>query len=887
MIYLLNDRLIHIQWSIFKGTSQVREDFSRALVKVFLIGPDEKYLLNATAQNGTLAMDVPQGLPEGAYSIECIYVKNYENLLPVRGTLTPSGEPVCHRFPWSHPHNPHSIHPHDHRSNDRCLMRSRMDYVFALTSVPSETDGVSSDGEATLRFKSSVASYGYDGLSAYEIAVMRGDFNGSEGEWLDWMASGKIEIDNALSETSENPVENRVMTKEFNKKQNSLVSGKNIKTVNGQSILGEGNISITGEGTAITVENEFGQSTENPGSQKLITQVNESIKTVSNSVNAIADDEDLVLVESENQEEKINKKLKFANKAYNASAFSGMGRAYLRKNITSGKNVLTQAMMNKANTRYVIQYDYDLNGETITVPERCTLDFQGGSLKNGTVSGNNTRISGDKSFFPSTLSFAGTFILPTVYVDWFIPERNYGDYVDEYINKAFDMARLIGASVTFGNKLSQGYFIKSVIEASGVQVYGNNSTLISTNSSIFKFSGGCRISDINLSFYPYQGQTGATDKKVYAISLGEGGAESYDSNISNVSIDGFFYGVVVNKVWNLRMSNIIIRRTRIGIQAYGKSVNNSIVNANIDCQGSGSRCVKFNDEGEHVNDISEGWVIANSVFTSAEIGIEANNMSHVFLSNCIVDLCSGRCMRFTRNCINIKLENNYFACLDSGSYIIEFTGQNVLNDGDDGIMIRGNTIKSYYSSGACSGIIFSDGKYESIVIDSNTITSLNGGMGIYLNNADIDNLNITNDRMKLCKSYYVNNASTVKNLYILNTDNIDNYTYAKIKAGNVSIINVLSSPPSSGTHKQGDIAVRTTVPVNGIYAWVCTTGGTPGSWFPLGTVEQYAGLRKQGTTTERPNMNEWYKGACYFDTTLNKPIWWTGTKWVDSSGNAV
>lgn len=191
MIYLLNDRLIHIQWSIFKGTSQVREDFSRALVKVFLIGPDEKYLLDATAQNGTLAMDVPQGLPEGAYSIECIYVKNYENLLPVRGTLTPSGEPVCHRFPWSHPHNPHFIHPHDHRSNDRCLMRSRMDYVFALTSVPSEADGVSSDGEATLRFKSSVASYGYDGLSAYEIAVMRGDFNGSEGEWLEYIYGEK------------------------------------------------------------------------------------------------------------------------------------------------------------------------------------------------------------------------------------------------------------------------------------------------------------------------------------------------------------------------------------------------------------------------------------------------------------------------------------------------------------------------------------------------------------------------------------------------------------------------------------------------------------------------------------------------------------------------
>lgn len=187
MIYILNDRLIHIEWSIFKGTSQVHEDFSRALVKVFLIGPNEKYLLQATAEGGKLLADVPQGLPEGAYSIEAIYVKNYGNLLPAMGTLTPSTTPGCHRFPLHPVRDHHFIHPHDHRSNDRCLMRSRMDYVFALTSLPTEEEGVPSSGEITLRFKSSVASYGYDGLSAYEIAVMRGDFNGSEGEWLEYI----------------------------------------------------------------------------------------------------------------------------------------------------------------------------------------------------------------------------------------------------------------------------------------------------------------------------------------------------------------------------------------------------------------------------------------------------------------------------------------------------------------------------------------------------------------------------------------------------------------------------------------------------------------------------------------------------------------------------
>ncbi|WP_300877903.1 hypothetical protein, partial [uncultured Bacteroides sp.] len=196
MLYILNDRLIHIEWSIFKGTSHVPEDFSRALVKVFLVGPNEKYLLNATAERGKLLADIPQNLPEGAYSIETIYSKNYGNLFPTNTTFTPSNATVCHRFPLQPVNDRHFIHLNDHRSNDRCLMRSRMDYVFAITSFPTEEEGVPSNGEITLQFKSSVASYGYDGLSSYEIAVMRGDFNGTEGEWLNHVAG---EATNAAS----------------------------------------------------------------------------------------------------------------------------------------------------------------------------------------------------------------------------------------------------------------------------------------------------------------------------------------------------------------------------------------------------------------------------------------------------------------------------------------------------------------------------------------------------------------------------------------------------------------------------------------------------------------------------------------------------------------
>ena len=51
-------------------------------------------------------------------------------------------------------------------------------------------------------------------------------------------------VDSALSTTSENPVQNKVVTNALNGKQDTLVSGTNIRTVGGNSLLGSGNIEL-------------------------------------------------------------------------------------------------------------------------------------------------------------------------------------------------------------------------------------------------------------------------------------------------------------------------------------------------------------------------------------------------------------------------------------------------------------------------------------------------------------------------------------------------------------------------------------------------------------------------------------------------------------------
>jgi hypothetical protein len=41
-----------------------------------------------------------------------------------------------------------------------------------------------------------------------------------------------------------------------------------------------------------------------------------------------------------------------------------------------------------------------------------------------------------------------------------------------------------------------------------------------------------------------------------------------------------------------------------------------------------------------------------------------------------------------------------------------------------------------------------------------------------------------------------------------------------------------------------------------------------------------------GATTDRPTTNL-VIGDYYFDTTLNLPIWYDGTDWIDAAGNVV
>lgn len=87
---------------------------------------------------------------------------------------------------------------------------------------------------------------------------------------------------------------------------------------------------------------------------------------------------------------------KFGGEVSTASSFSAANTGASCSITDSTKkelrNIITPIMMNQPNTIYEIRYDFDLNGLGITMPEDSILKFNGGTIVNGVVYSNKTKI---------------------------------------------------------------------------------------------------------------------------------------------------------------------------------------------------------------------------------------------------------------------------------------------------------------------------------------------------------------------------------------------------------------------------------------------------------------------------------------------------------------
>ena len=283
--------------------------------------------------------------------------------------------------------------------------------------------------------------------------------------------------------------------------------------------------------------------------------------------------------------------LKFKDRQYNADGVSGMGRIVLRKNIKKTgdgyKNILTQEVINQSNTIYEIRYDFDLNGEEITIPQGCVLDFQGGSLNNGFLVGNNTAIYSNSVAFYK-VEIKGKFKNSLIESLWFDFKDDYENDTPIFLNLislakiihfesktySFELSenimeigcRLVGSydgdanATTFRlrNKDEKCKFLlglsyKCGISNISIQCYNTNRVLdIIRADNYFGCSGGSAsdreltIKNVLFNYAPYYDLTEKERNILYftAIHFRHTDNNIYDINnprISKTTVDGFSY----------------------------------------------------------------------------------------------------------------------------------------------------------------------------------------------------------------------------------------------------------------------------------------------------------------------------------------------------------
>ena len=367
------------------------------------------------------------------------------------------------------------------------------------------------------------------GVNSYKKASV-GLFGGGGGS--------SITVDSALSTTSKNPVQNKVVTAALNSKQATLIgsgSGQNIKTVNGQSLLGTGDIPVSGgAGTVpvITATATVDATTGTPA----VSVVKSGTDAAPNFAFAFTGlkgepgsggggggtgtvtgakvgQEGTVINPDQNgvltfPAYEANADVTDAENVKNALGVQQGGTRYLKEDGSwdtpagggggthSGTKVYLAAnggvlpAMESTNVVYVISYAYTISG-SVTVPAGCALEFAGGSINGGTLVLNGTYLYGNIKF-GTGITISGTLKNDTIYPEWW---GAVGDGITDDTAAFTAMANFITAMDGYRiSILPKTYLISSSIYMKGnIEIVGQGD-----NSVIHLINGaGIKIGDVS------------------------------------------------------------------------------------------------------------------------------------------------------------------------------------------------------------------------------------------------------------------------------------------------------------------------------------------------------------------------------------------------------
>lgn len=189
-----------------------------------------------------------------------------------------------------------------------------------------------------------------------------------------------------------------------------------------------------------------------------------------------------------------------------------------------------------ANSTCHIKTRLDLKGKSVTLNDNVTLDFQGGCICNGKLTGTNSKLAGDRNLFDN-ISIAGTWIVKKISTDMFVDLSK-----DDAIRNVFALAN---PSVCNTIEICKGdYWV--------TEKYGNPSVKVVSNTKVI-LNGNIRLRPNSKTNHIVVNVVG---KNISIIGTGSIIGDRY-SHIGSTGEWGM--GITIAEAENITISNISIK----------------------------------------------------------------------------------------------------------------------------------------------------------------------------------------------------------------------------------------------------------------------------------------------------------------------------------------
>lgn len=492
------------------------------------------------------------------------------------------------------------------------------------------------------------------------------------------------------------------------------------------------------------------------------------------------------------------------------------------------------------NTIYKITTDLNLNTAILELPANCTLDFQGGSFSNGTIIGSNTKIRSGLNVIFNNITIGGTWDNNNCYLEWFNPiDSKYPINEALKLSKSLQLLKntypIVTVSIPDSVCIQGESTTESIISIDSTIDIDNNNIILKTfsinPSDIFV---GDSLIKVHSSYYCVFEKLNMGSSKVDTAIIFDGTDSSYYHTITNCNISSFNTGIKFTghaNANNVLYNNFYLVKTNIvidscnGLRIIGNTFQDFKVKGIDILYSTGSRPVG--------NSISSNYFEGDK--TVATCDIDFNNTAEA------VD--------------NMIIGNHHTYMASDKPHILNMVGPNTIID---------STRSTIRNKSYIAGIPTLE------VIEKQYINALGAD---YLKSS-ISPIQIDSDNMEWWACIQKGGERSLEKVF----------TYDNSKDW-VQLDKGLIVPFITQYYGQG-----ITLGYDATLSDRKLTFDNQRHLLKYGYDSKwnYVSTLLSGTTANRPSADlNMPVGLQYFDTTISKPIYWTGTGWVDSTGVTV